>query len=115
MRRCTFCKKEFDLSNFYTGTSYRKGISYRCKNCCRERSKEYQKKNYKKVSQRRKRVQESLKKIPKVFTVTSFQLPIVLRDQLKVICALCNKGMGEFIRISIQDKINHISQNFSLQ
>lgn len=41
----------------------------------------------------------------KIVCLTSFQLPLSLRVQLKMMCVLTNKSMGEFIRIAIRDKI----------
>ena len=44
---------------------------------------------------------------------TTFQLPKSLHLQLKTMCLLTEKKMGEFIRIAIRDKISDLknSQN----
>ncbi len=43
---------------------------------------------------------------------TTFQLSQHLHTQMKMICMLTHKSMGEFIRIAIHDKIKEIkSQN----
>lgn len=40
--------------------------------------------------------------------ITTFQLSNHLHVQLKLMCTLTQKSMGEFIRIAIIDKINQI-------
>jgi hypothetical protein len=45
---CTICKLEKDFSNFHKGVD-KNGLSYRCKDCCRE----YAKKNVKKENERK--------------------------------------------------------------
>lgn len=42
--------------------------------------------------------------------LTSFQLPNALHSQLKMMCVLTNTSMGEFIRISIRDKIKELKE-----
>lgn len=42
---------------------------------------------------------------------TTFQLNFNLHNQLKLMCVLTNKSMGEFIRLAIIDKINHVKNN----
>jgi len=39
---------------------------------------------------------------------TTFQISRELHDKLKMMCLLTHKSMGEFIRISIRDKIKQI-------
>jgi hypothetical protein len=39
---------------------------------------------------------------------TTFQLTESLHEQLKMMCLLTKKKMGEFIRLSIIDKMNQI-------
>lgn len=46
----------------------------------------------------------------KAVITTTFQLPKGLHTQLRIMCVLTNKSMGEFIRISIRDKINQLKQ-----
>jgi len=46
----------------------------------------------------------------KCMTTTTFQLPVKLLIQLKTMCMLTNKSMGEFIRISIRDKISTLKE-----
>ncbi len=43
--------------------------------------------------------------------LTTFQLPDSLHTQLKTMCVLTEKSMGEFIRISIRDKIKTLKEN----
>ena len=40
--------------------------------------------------------------------ITTFQISTHLHDQLKMMCLLTHKSMGEFIRLAIADKIHHI-------
>ena len=40
--------------------------------------------------------------------LTSFRLTDTLHAKLKMMCVLTGKSMGEFIRISIRDKINSL-------
>jgi hypothetical protein len=42
------------------------------------------------------------------FRITTFQLSHHLHSQLRMMCTLTNKSMGEFIRIAISDKIKTI-------
>lgn len=44
----------------------------------------------------------------KIIKTTTFQLPVSLHSQLKLMCLLTNATMGEFIRISLRDKIKDI-------
>lgn len=44
----------------------------------------------------------------KAIMTTTFQLPIGLHNKLKLSCHLTRTSMGEFIRISIRDKINSL-------
>lgn len=44
-------------------------------------------------------------------TVTSFIITKDLHRQLKTMCLLTEKKMGEFIRIAIRDKINELKTN----
>ena len=39
---------------------------------------------------------------------TTFQLTQGLHTQLRLMCTLTNKSMGEFIRLAIIDKINQV-------
>lgn len=39
---------------------------------------------------------------------TTFQISNALHTQLRIMCALTNKSMGEFIRLAIVDKINQV-------
>jgi len=39
---------------------------------------------------------------------TTFQLTKNLHTQLRLMCTLTNKSMGEFIRLAIIDKINQV-------
>lgn len=39
---------------------------------------------------------------------TTFQLSSHLHTQLKIMCTLTNKSMGEFIRMAILDKIKEL-------
>ncbi len=43
-------------------------------------------------------------------TTTTFQLPKSLHVQLKTMCVLTNKSLGEFVRIAIRDKIKELKQ-----
>ncbi len=45
-----------------------------------------------------------------VMKTTTFQLPTSLYTQLRMMCVLTNTQMGEFIRISIRDKINQLKE-----
>ncbi len=47
-------------------------------------------------------------KLKKMMRLTSFQLTDTLHAQLKTMCVLTGKSMGEFIRISIRDKIKSL-------
>ncbi len=40
--------------------------------------------------------------------LTTFQLSSHLHTQMKMMCMLTNKSMGEFIRIAILEKINQL-------
>jgi hypothetical protein len=42
---------------------------------------------------------------------TTFQLSKHLHTQLRIMCVLTEKNMGEFIRIAISEKINHLKKN----
>lgn len=42
---------------------------------------------------------------------TSFQLPLEFHRRLKLMCHLTGKTMGEFIRISLRDKIDSLKVN----
>ena len=44
----------------------------------------------------------------KAHTTTTFQLSSTLHTQLRLMCTLTNKSMGEFIRMAIIDKINQL-------
>ena len=44
----------------------------------------------------------------KMLMTTTFQIPVTLRRQLKNMCLLTEKSMGEFIRIAIKDKIEQV-------
>lgn len=46
----------------------------------------------------------------KCHTTTTFQLSHALHTQMKMMCILTQKSMGEFIRISILDKIKNIKE-----
>jgi hypothetical protein len=46
----------------------------------------------------------------KSHVLTSFQLSPSLHTQLKMMCILTEKSMGEFIRIAISDKIKQIKE-----
>lgn len=39
---------------------------------------------------------------------TTFQISQHLHTQLRLMCTLTNKSMGEFIRLAIIDKINQV-------
>lgn len=41
----------------------------------------------------------------KTVCTTTFQLPFSLLTELRMMCLLTDKSQGEFIRISIRDKI----------
>ncbi len=41
-------------------------------------------------------------------TTTTFVLPKSLHVQLKTMCVLTNKSLGEFVRIAIRDKIKEL-------
>ena len=43
-----------------------------------------------------------------VHRTTTFQISRHLHTQLKMMCILTHKSMGEFIRLAVVDKINHI-------
>lgn len=47
----------------------------------------------------------------KVLKTTTFQLPITLYNDLKMMCVLTGTSMGTFIRISIRDKIKNLKEN----
>lgn len=51
-----------------------------------------------------------MKTCKKVHTTTTFQLTNELHSQLKLICILTKKSMGEFIRIALIDKIKQIKE-----
>lgn len=44
----------------------------------------------------------------KKHTLTTFQLTCHLHTQMKIMCVLTGKSMGEFIRIAIIDKIKDL-------
>jgi len=44
----------------------------------------------------------------KVHRTTTFQISHALHAQLKTMCLLTNKSMGNFIRLAIIDKINQV-------
>ena len=44
----------------------------------------------------------------KVHQTTTFQISRHLHTQLKMMCTLTHKSMGEFIRLAIIDKINQV-------
>ncbi len=46
----------------------------------------------------------------KCMTTTTFQLPTKLLIQIKTMCLLTGKSMGEFIRISVRDKISTLKE-----
>lgn len=46
----------------------------------------------------------------KVVQTTTFQLPKSLYVQLRTMCILTEKSMGEFIRIAIRDKIKQVKE-----
>jgi hypothetical protein len=46
----------------------------------------------------------------KAHVITSFQLSQSLHTQMKMMCLLTEKSMGEFIRLSILDKIKQIKE-----
>ena len=41
---------------------------------------------------------------------TTFQLPFSLLTELRMMCLLTEKSQGEFIRISIRDKIKELKK-----
>jgi hypothetical protein len=41
-----------------------------------------------------------------IYRTTTFQITNQLHTQLRTMCLLTNKSMGEFIRLAIIDKIN---------
>lgn len=43
-----------------------------------------------------------------IHVTTTFQLSNHLHTQLKMMCILTKKSMGEFIRLAIVDKINQV-------
>jgi predicted component of type VI protein secretion system len=43
-----------------------------------------------------------------VHTTTTFQISRHLHTQLKMMCMLTHKSMGEFIRMAVLDKINQL-------
>ena len=44
----------------------------------------------------------------KAHRTTTFQISQHLHTQLRLMCTLTNKSMGEFIRLAIIDKINQV-------
>ena len=46
----------------------------------------------------------------KSHTTTTFQLSHDLHAQLRMVCAVTNKRMGEFIRLAVLDKIKQIKE-----
>lgn len=44
----------------------------------------------------------------KTHRTTTFQISQNLHTQMRLMCTLTNKSMGEFIRLAIIDKINQI-------
>lgn len=46
--------------------------------------------------------------IKTIHRTTTFQISWHLHTQLKMMCTLTDKSMGEFIRLAIIDKINNI-------
>ncbi len=46
----------------------------------------------------------------KFHRLTSFQLPETLLTQLRMMCLLTDKSMGEFIRIAIREKITQLKE-----
>jgi hypothetical protein len=51
----------------------------------------------------------------KSVALTSFQLSISLLTELRMMCLLTNKSQGEFIRISIRDKIKELKTNKKIE
>ncbi len=45
-----------------------------------------------------------------ILRTTTFQLPCTLHTQLRTMCLLTDKSMGEFIRIAIRDKIKCLKE-----
>jgi len=45
---------------------------------------------------------------PNAHRTTTFQLSHHLHTQLKMMCTLTQKSMGEFIRLAVADKINQV-------
>jgi predicted DNA-binding protein len=41
---------------------------------------------------------------------TTIILPMKLKTELRIMCALTNKRMSDFIRIAIQDKIKELNE-----
>jgi hypothetical protein len=52
-----------------------------------------------------------MEKQNKTFKTTTFVLPCNLHTELKMMCLLTEKSMGEFIRIAISDKIKYLKNN----
>lgn len=50
------------------------------------------------------------KPIKTAHRTTTFQISCYLHTQLKMMCTLTDKSMGEFIRVAIIDKINQIKE-----
>lgn len=46
---------------------------------------------------------------------TTIILPIKLKTELKIMCALTNRRMSDFIRIAVQDKINELKASGALK
>lgn len=44
----------------------------------------------------------------RVVLTTTFQLPIGLHKRMKLMCHLTGVTMGEFIRVSIRDKMDNL-------
>lgn len=51
-----------------------------------------------------------MKKANTAHTTTTFQLSHGLHTQMKMMCTLTRKSMGEFIRLAIIDKIKQIKE-----
>jgi type II secretory ATPase GspE/PulE/Tfp pilus assembly ATPase PilB-like protein len=50
MKKCSKCKKEKEITNFYKNSNYAVEYNSRCKDCCRASNKKYRSKNRNKIN-----------------------------------------------------------------
>lgn len=97
MKKCTVCKIDKNLNEFYNSKSYKDGKAYRCKVCDRIARKNYYHKHKEKFLENKRRVNRKFK-----YNLTDEEYNNLIKDQ-KGLCAICNIQLKNYYNTNKSD------------